>query len=145
MLLSETLRRPAHDRVFLLRHLGPPHLRQGQGQGHPRHLELFSLQTSSQYKPHGLSRQENGRRQGAEEKVSRILVSGPLQLQTKIIKPLSIVHSLTNESSVFCSHDQLSTNQGTAFSLSSLHSLIVTLVALLSISTISKLGDPQGL
>ena len=44
VLLQKAVRRQAYDRVLVLQHLGPPHLRQGQAHRHPRHLVLRTLQ-----------------------------------------------------------------------------------------------------
>ena len=44
MLLSEAIRREAHDRVQLLSDLGPSHLRQSEAEQHPGDLVLQVLQ-----------------------------------------------------------------------------------------------------
>ena len=66
MLLPEAVRRPPDDRVQQLPDLGPPRLRQGQENQHPRRVVLLPLQaTEKQYKSlrgREISRQKGGRR-----------------------------------------------------------------------------------
>ena len=67
VLLQKALRGEADDRVLVVQHLGPPHLRQGQAHRHPRHLVLRPLQ-DEKYKRRSKS---SGASKGAEKSAPR--------------------------------------------------------------------------